>query len=298
MTAIRYEVGPCRREHPSTRRWRRRSSAGAIFATPSASSGRRRSSCRSKRRLCASDGAFGAPGPQVARGRRPVAASYSRGVDEHRSRRRPETARADAVAARRQAFGSATWPRSRRSRRADPDCSFERLPRRGGHGAGRLRQVDLSGGVGACRGSSCGLGLPRPARRRSSGPVSLLAYAYARVDPGGADLVAGMSGPGISVLGRAAPRLAAAFRRSPTPFVFMLDDLHELRIAGLPRRAGPRDLQGPQGIPVRDRKSFRAAAPAPVAGVGRCGGIHGCRPGVGRGRRPADLCRGGRWPDV
>ena len=58
--------------------------------------------------------------------------------------------------------------------------------------------------------------------------VALLAHAYARVDPAGADLVAGMSGPGMSVLGRAAPRLAAAFHASPTPFVFMLDDLHEL----------------------------------------------------------------------
>ena len=30
-------------------------------------------------------------------------------------------------------------------------------------------------------------------------------------------------------MGRAAPRLAAAFRTSPVPFVLMLDDLHELR---------------------------------------------------------------------
>ena len=33
----------------------------------------------------------------------------------------------------------------------------------------------------------------------------------------------------MSVLGRAAPRLASAFRTSPVPFVLMLDDLHELR---------------------------------------------------------------------
>ena len=51
---------------------------------------------------------------------------------------------------------------------------------------------------------------------------------------------------GVSTLGRAAPRLAAAFRASPNPFVLMLDDLHELRspdchdvlsvaISGIPR---------------------------------------------------------------
>jgi LuxR family maltose regulon positive regulatory protein len=33
----------------------------------------------------------------------------------------------------------------------------------------------------------------------------------------------------MSVLGRAAPRLASALKASPVPFVVMLDDLHELR---------------------------------------------------------------------
>jgi LuxR family maltose regulon positive regulatory protein len=76
--------------------------------------------------------------------------------------------------------------------------------------------------------------------------ISLLASAFARVSPGNADLVANVSGLGVSVLGRAAPRLAAAFRTSPAPFVLMLDDLHEIRspacndvldmvISGLPR---------------------------------------------------------------
>ena len=51
------------------------------------------------------------------------------------------------------------------------------------------------------------------------------------------DLVADMGGVGMSVLGRAAPRLASALRASPDPFVLMLDDLHELRSSGLPRRA-------------------------------------------------------------
>ena len=76
--------------------------------------------------------------------------------------------------------------------------------------------------------------------------LTLLASAYARVSPVSADLIADMRGAGLSVLGRAAPRLASVFRTSPVPFVLMLDDLHELRspachdvlgvvISGIPR---------------------------------------------------------------
>ena len=63
-------------------------------------------------------------------------------------------------------------------------------------------------------------------------PASLLASlaaAYCRAGLGDANLVADMGGPGVSVLGRAAPRLAAEFRASPVPFVLMLDDLHQLQ---------------------------------------------------------------------
>jgi LuxR family maltose regulon positive regulatory protein len=59
--------------------------------------------------------------------------------------------------------------------------------------------------------------------------LTLLASAYARISPGDADLVAEMSGLGVSALGRAAPRLASALRTSSIPFVVMLDDLHELQ---------------------------------------------------------------------
>ena len=59
--------------------------------------------------------------------------------------------------------------------------------------------------------------------------LSLLASACARAWPADAGLIADVSGAGVSVLGRAAPRLASAFRASPVPFVVMLDDLHELR---------------------------------------------------------------------
>jgi LuxR family maltose regulon positive regulatory protein len=77
--------------------------------------------------------------------------------------------------------------------------------------------------------------------------LKLLATAHARIAPGDKDLVTDMGGGvGESVLGRAAPRLASAFRNTPSPFVFMLDDLHELRspdchdvlgvvVAGIPR---------------------------------------------------------------
>jgi LuxR family transcriptional regulator, maltose regulon positive regulatory protein len=61
--------------------------------------------------------------------------------------------------------------------------------------------------------------------------LSVLAAAYGRVS-GHTDLVADVGGVGVSVLGRAAPRLASGFRTSPVPFVLMLDDLHELRSPG------------------------------------------------------------------
>ena len=75
--------------------------------------------------------------------------------------------------------------------------------------------------------------------------LTLLASAYARIS-GHTDLIADVRGLGVSALGRAAPRLASAFRTSPVPFVLMLDDLHELRspachdvlsvvISGIPR---------------------------------------------------------------
>jgi LuxR family transcriptional regulator, maltose regulon positive regulatory protein len=54
-----------------------------------------------------------------------------------------------------------------------------------------------------------------------------LASAYARISPGDTDLVADVRG--VSVLGRAAPRLGSAFAATPNPFVLMLDDLHELQ---------------------------------------------------------------------
>jgi LuxR family maltose regulon positive regulatory protein len=77
--------------------------------------------------------------------------------------------------------------------------------------------------------------------------LTLMASAYARISSDNENLVAEMgSGLGTSALGRAAPRLASAFSTSPSPFVLMLDDLHELRspachdvlgvaMAGVPR---------------------------------------------------------------
>ncbi|HWI02201.1 MAG TPA: hypothetical protein VNT27_17875, partial [Propionibacteriaceae bacterium] len=76
--------------------------------------------------------------------------------------------------------------------------------------------------------------------------LSVLASAYSRISSDRTDLVADVRGAGVSTLGRAAPRLASAFRTSPVPFVLMLDDLHELQspachdvlsvvIAGIPQ---------------------------------------------------------------
>jgi LuxR family maltose regulon positive regulatory protein len=77
--------------------------------------------------------------------------------------------------------------------------------------------------------------------------LNLLATAHGRISPDNLDLVANMgSGVGESVLGRAAPRLASAFRNTSSPFVLVLDDLHEVRspdchdvlgvvVAGIPR---------------------------------------------------------------
>jgi LuxR family maltose regulon positive regulatory protein len=56
----------------------------------------------------------------------------------------------------------------------------------------------------------------------------LLASAYGTVSASDANLLGEMTGTGFSVLGRAAPRLAAALRASPTPFVLVLDDLQEV----------------------------------------------------------------------
>ena len=59
--------------------------------------------------------------------------------------------------------------------------------------------------------------------------LSVLAAAFGRL-AGLPDLATEVGGLGVSTLGRAAPRLAAALRTSPFPFVLMLDDLHELRL--------------------------------------------------------------------
>ncbi|MFB2596993.1 LuxR C-terminal-related transcriptional regulator [Herbiconiux sp. P17] len=58
--------------------------------------------------------------------------------------------------------------------------------------------------------------------------LTLLASSFARATGADSSIAADMRGHGPSVLGRSAPRLAAAFRSSPKPFVLMLDDVHEL----------------------------------------------------------------------
>jgi len=60
----------------------------------------------------------------------------------------------------------------------------------------------------------------------------LLATAYSRISATDVGLLGEMTGIRSSVLGRAAPRLASALGTSPTPFVLMLDDLHEVNDPG------------------------------------------------------------------
>jgi len=57
----------------------------------------------------------------------------------------------------------------------------------------------------------------------------LLASAYERAVPEHAGLASAITGFGVSVLGRGAPRAAALFSRAPAPFTLLLDDLHELK---------------------------------------------------------------------
>lgn len=79
--------------------------------------------------------------------------------------------------------------------------------------------------------------------------LTSLASAISRIGVGSPDLLADMGSLGVSVLGRAAPRLASEIRASPVPFVLMLDDLHELRspachdVLGLLISAIPRGSQ-------------------------------------------------------
>jgi len=58
--------------------------------------------------------------------------------------------------------------------------------------------------------------------------LASLAAAYCRAGLGSADLIADVAGRGVSWR-CAVPRLAAEIRASAVPFVFMLDDLHEVQ---------------------------------------------------------------------
>ena len=61
------------------------------------------------------------------------------------------------------------------------------------------------------------------------GLLSLLASAFVRATGSDETVIPDMRVHTLATLGRAAPRLAAALRKSAKPFVFMVDDLHLLR---------------------------------------------------------------------
>ena len=82
----------------------------------------------------------------------------------------------------------------------------------------------------------------------------VMAAAFVALWPADNGLLADMRGVGTSVLGRSAPRLASAFRASPEPFVFMVDDLHEVQAPEC------HDALGMVMAGVPDRSQFVAAS--------------------------------------
>jgi LuxR family maltose regulon positive regulatory protein len=59
--------------------------------------------------------------------------------------------------------------------------------------------------------------------------LAALAAAYCRAGLGSADLIADVAGRRVSAPDGASPRLTSEIRASAVPFVFMLDDLHEVQ---------------------------------------------------------------------
>ena len=175
-----------------------------------------------------------------------------------------------AVAARCEGHRSRSPVRRGQSASAHRHGSRERLPGRRGDGAGGLRQVHAARGMGRGRGPSCGLGVARPLRRRPCGAACRCWHRRTH----GSRRATPISCPTSAAPGSRCwvgphhgwPRRS---RPAPTPFVLMLDDLHELQIAGVPRRARRGDLGHPSGLTTRRRQPLRAAAPTPAAGLGR-----------------------------
>lgn len=87
--------------------------------------------------------------------------------------------------------------------------------------------------------------------------TTLLAAAYSRIPGADPDLALDVSGPRNAVLSRGAPRLSSAMRASPTPFVLMLDDLHQLKSADC------HDVLGLVMSGIPDHSQLVAASRAP-----------------------------------
>ena len=100
-------------------------------------------------------------------------------------------------------------------------------------------------------------------------PAALLfvmAAAFVALWPTDDGLLADMRGVGTSVLGRAAPRLASAFRSSPGPVRPHGGRSPRSAVPGLPRRAGHGHGRDAGPLTVRRRQPSRTAAPGPHAG--------------------------------
>lgn len=106
--------------------------------------------------------------------------------------------------------------------------------------------------------------------------LASLASALCRAGLGSPALVLDMRAQGLSVLGRAAPRLATELRASPVAFVLMLDDLHQVRSPACHDVLGMVVSAIPPGsslvVASRDEQPelprLRAAADALEVGVG------------------------------
>ena len=212
-----------------------------------------------------------------------------RGSDRDRGLARSSLASACArpVAARRQVLDPATPPGCGQPRPSRCYRPFERVPPGCGHRASGLWQVDLPGGVGRREDRRVAwVSLDRFDDDPAMLLVSLASARTARARPGPArSWSPTWEVPGVSVLGRAAPRLASEFRASAVPFVLDAGRSARAALPRLPRRAGGVVISGiPRGslLAAGSRSSRRTC--------------RGCGPRVMRWSSVGDSALDGRAP--
>ena len=143
------------------------------------------------------------------------------------------------------------------------------------------------------RGSSGRVGVAGPLRRRSGGAADRAGVGVRAGVPGNADLVAddGRS-RACRCSGRAAPRLASAFRGEPGSVRADARRPPRAAVAGLPRRAERRDRRASRRARSWSRRVAPSSRTCPGCGRRATRWSSGRRPGPRRRGRRADL-RGG-----